>query len=131
MIVLDRDVLVGLGNSDPPVIQHLQQHRSEEWTLPAVVAWESYRAESSRSDMIREQTQLRSEFDRIVGFSDDTALEAAYIDQKLQEQGLSVDTADLLNLATAHELGATFLTRNKNDFDKTPIQQLVDLEIVP
>ena len=131
MIVLDRDVLVGLGNSDPPVLRHLQQHRSEEWALPAVVAWESYKAESSRSDMIREQTQLRSKFDRIVGFSDDTALEAAYIDQKLQEQSVSFDTADLLNLATAHEEGATFLTRNRNDFDKAPIHRLVDLEIVP
>jgi len=130
MIVLDRDVLVGLGNSDPRVIQHLQEYRSEEWTIPAIVAWESYKAESSRSDMLHEQTKLRSNFDRILDFNDDTALEAAYLDDKLQNQGVSIDVADLLNLATAHEKGATFLTRNGNDLDKAPVHELVDLDVV-
>jgi tRNA(fMet)-specific endonuclease VapC len=130
MIVLDRDVLVGLGNSDSEVIRHLQQYRSEEWTIPAIVAWESYKAESSRGDMLHEQTKLRSNFDRIIDFSDDTALEAAYLDDKLQSQGVSIDVADLLNLATAHEEGATFLTRNRTDFDKAPVYELVDVDIV-
>jgi tRNA(fMet)-specific endonuclease VapC len=131
MIVLDRDVLVGLGNSDPQVVRHLQQYRSEEWTIPAIVAWESYKAEPSRSDMLNEQTKLRSNFDRILDFDDDTALEAAYLDDRLQSQGVSIDVADLLNLATAHEEGATFLTRNQNDFDKAPVHELVDLDVVP
>lgn len=130
MIVLDRDVLVGLGNADPQVVRHLQQYRSEEWTIPAIVAWESYKAESSRSDMRHEQTKLQSNFDRIIDFSDDTALEAAYLDEKLQSRGISIDTADLLNLATAHEQNATFLTRNENDFDKGPVHELGDIDVI-
>jgi tRNA(fMet)-specific endonuclease VapC len=130
MILLDRDVLVGLGNADPQVVRHLQQYRSEEWTLPAIVAWESYKAESSRSDMRHEQTKLQSNFDRIIDFGDDTALEAAYLDEKLQSRGISIDTADLLNLATAHEQSATFLTRNENDFDKGPVHELVDIDVI-
>jgi tRNA(fMet)-specific endonuclease VapC len=130
MILLDRDVLVGLGNADPQVVRHLQQYRSEEWTLPAIVAWESYKAESSRSDMRHEQTKLQSNFDRIIDFGDDTALEAAYLDEKLQSRGISIDTADLLNLATAHEQSATFLTRNENDFDTGPVHELVDIDVI-
>jgi predicted nucleic acid-binding protein len=131
MIVLDRDVLVGLGNGDSAVIDCLQEYRSAEWTLPSIVAWESYRAEPSRSEMLREQNDLRSNFDRILDFDDDAALEAAYLDEKLRNQDVSLDVADLLNVAIAHDEGATFLTRNENDFDRAPVHQLVDIDIVP
>ena len=42
MIVLDRDILVKLTESNSKVINHLKQYRGEEWTIPAMVAWESY-----------------------------------------------------------------------------------------
>jgi len=41
------------------------------------------------------------------------------------------DCADLLNLATAHTAGGTFLTRNKDDFDKEPLHELADVDVVP
>jgi len=130
MIVLDRDVLVKLRNSEEAIVQHLQQYSTEEWTLPSHVAWESFQFHSSRVDMLQEQQHLRSSFDRILPFTDDTALEAAYIDQKLQSQGITLDAVDLLNLATAHEVGGLFVTHNSNDFDKEPIKQLADIDIV-
>jgi len=130
MIVLDRDVLAKLTELDQEVVQHLGQYRGEEWTIPAIVAWESYKSQPSRSQMIETQNNLRSNFDRIINFTDDTALEAAYLGSKLQSQGVSLDAADLLNLATAHEEGATFVTHNSNDFDKEPIRQLTDVDVV-
>jgi len=130
MIVLDRDVVAKLVASDQAVVQHLQQYSGEEWTIPALVAWESYKAQDSRSDMRRTQTVLRSNFDRIVDLSDDTALEAAYLDEKLRSQGVNVPTVDLLHLATAHAEGGTFVTHNKNDFDKPPLHELIDVDVV-
>ena len=130
MIVLDRDILAKLTELDQQIVQHLSQYRGEEWTIPAIVAWESYKAQPSRSQMIETQNNLQSNFDRIINFTDDTALEAAYLGEKLQSQGVSLDAADLLNLATAHEEGATFVTHNSNDFDKGPVTQLTDVDVV-
>jgi len=132
MIVLDNDVLVKVGgaNPDPTVIDHLQQYRSDEWTIPSIVAFEFYRSCDSRSEMERAQTRLTSTLDRIIDFTGNTALEAAYLDERLQSQGISLDPVDLLNLATAHTEGGTFVTHNKNDFDKGPLLDLVDVDVV-
>lgn len=130
MIVFDRDVLVKLTESDEDVIQHLQQYSTEEWTIPSLVAWESYKAQSSRAEMLQIQSTLRANFDRILQFTDDTALEAAYLDEKLQSQGISLDPVDLLNLATAHTKNGTFITHNKRDFDEPPLHELVDVDVV-
>ncbi|QSG08054.1 type II toxin-antitoxin system VapC family toxin [Halapricum desulfuricans] len=132
MIVLDRDILARITGKHPDqdILNHLQRYRQEEWTIPTVVAWESYKAASGRSQMLRTQRVLRETLDRILDLTDDVALEAAYLDEQLGEQGVSLETADLLNLATAHEAGATFVTHNSNDFDKTPIHHLADVDVV-
>lgn len=130
MIVLDRDVLVKLRNSNQTVVQHLYQYSSEEWTIPAHVAWESFQHYTGRSDKIQEQHRLRSAFDRILSFTDDVALEASYLDEKLQSQGVKLDAVDLFNLATAYTEGGTFVTHNKRDFDKGPVHSLTDVDVV-
>ena len=130
MIVLGRDVVAKLVESDQTVVQHLQQYSSEEWTIPALVAWESYKAQDSRTGMQRTRTLLRSNFDRIIDFSDDTALEAAYLDEKLRSQGVTLPTVDLLHLAAAHAEGGTFVTHDRNDFDKPPLHDLVNVDII-
>jgi tRNA(fMet)-specific endonuclease VapC len=130
MIVLDRDVLVKLRNSDQAVVQHLQQYSTEEWTIPSHVAWESFQHYGSRPDMRREFHHLQSTFDRVLAFTADTALEAAYLDETLQEQDVTLDAVDLFNLATAHEAGGTFVTHNSRDFDRPALQELVDVDIV-
>ncbi|WP_135363570.1 type II toxin-antitoxin system VapC family toxin [Halosimplex halophilum] len=130
MIVLDRDIVAKLAQTDQSVINHLHQYSSEEWTIPSLVAWESYKAQDSRTEMRQTQSTLRSNFDRILDFTDDTALEAAYLDEKFQSQGVNVPPVDLLNLATAHEANGTFVTHNRNDFDKPPLHDLVDVDVV-
>ena len=130
MIALDRDALVKLGNSDRAVVQALQQYRTREWTIPAHVAWESFQRHGSRRDMLREKRHLESSLDRILDFTIDTALEAAYLDERLRLQGMSLEPVDLLNLATAHEAGATFVTHNKHDFDNEPVHALADVDVI-
>ena len=49
---------------------------------------------------------------------------------RLETAGTDLDLADLLAAATAREAGATFVTANVNDFDKTPIHQLMDIDVV-
>jgi len=130
MIVLDRDILAKLVESNPDVIEHMKQYRGEEWTIPSLVAWESYKAQKSRKAMMQAQRRLQSDFDRVLNFTDDAALEAAYLQNRLQSQDTSLDAVDLLNLATAYNEGATFVTHNKNDFDKGPLHDLVDVDVV-
>jgi tRNA(fMet)-specific endonuclease VapC len=85
MILLDNDVLVKWGgaNPDPQVVSHLQRYSHEEWTIPSIVAFEFYKRCTSRSQMKRTQSKLQRQLDRIINFSDDTALEAAYLGDKL------------------------------------------------
>lgn len=130
MIVLDRDVLVKLRNENRAVVEHLQQYSTDEWTLPAHVAWEPYQYHSGRTDKLQERRHIREHFDRILAFTNEVALEASYLDDKLQSQDVALDAVDLFNLATAHAEGGTFLTHNKRDFDTQPVHSLTDVDIV-
>jgi tRNA(fMet)-specific endonuclease VapC len=76
------------------------------------------------------QNELRNQLDRIIDFTDDTALEAAYLKDRLATEGVSLDPVDLLNLATADGAGGTFITHNKNDFDEGPVDSLADVDVV-
>jgi len=80
--------------------------------------------------MERTKAKLTSRLDRIIEFSNDIALEAAYLDGKLGSQGVNLPPVDLLNLATAHAEGGTFVTHNKHDFDTPPVHSLADVDIV-
>ena len=130
MITFDRDIITKLIEGDEQIIGHVEGYSGEEWTIPALVAWESYESYDSRTEMVRARNKLQSEFDRIIDFSDDVALEAAYLDERLQLQGVSLDTVDLLNLATAYEDGGKFVTHNKRDFDKGPLHDLADVDVL-
>ena len=130
MITFDRDIIAKLIEGDEQIIGHIKRYSGEEWTIPALVAWKSYESYDSRTEMVRAQSKLQSEFDRIIAFSDDVALEAAYLDERLQLQGVSLDTVDLLNLATAYEDGGKFVTHNKRDFNKGPLHDLADVDVL-
>ena len=132
MIVLDNDILVKLGGTDydEEVVSHLQRYSHEEWTIPAIVAFEFYKSCDSRAEIQRARQRLTSAIDRIVDFTHDTAVEAAYLDELLSVQGVSLAPADVLNLATAYEAGGTFVTPTKNDFDKAPLREIADVDVV-
>lgn len=132
MIVLDNDILVKIGGSDPEdeVVSHLKQYSDEEWAIPAIVAFEFYKSCTSRTQIQKTKKNLEKQLDRIIEFDNTVAVEAAYLDERLQSQGVTVPTVDLLNLATAYSTDSTFITHNKRDFDKSPIYSLTDLDVV-
>ena len=131
MIVLDNDVAVKLLRKDDPVVKsHLNRYSSEAWAIPSLVSFEFFQHYDQLDVVSQTQQQLLRVFDEILPFTDDVAVEAWRLNDRLLSQDITLDKLDLLNLATAHEAGATFVTHNSNDFDKTPIHQLTDIDVV-
>jgi len=52
------------------------------------------------------------------------------METSLDRAGVSLNDVDLLIAATASQQQATFVTADKNDFDKDPIHELLDIDIV-
>lgn len=131
MICLDNDVLDGFvrPNPDPDVIPYLSNRQNDQWIVPSVVLYEFLSFYNSSMQNRRRQ-QLNQRVDKIASLDEDAASEAAKIEANLQNAGASLNTADLLIAAIARDQGATLATRNKNDFDKQPIRQLMDVDIV-
>ncbi|WP_226022843.1 type II toxin-antitoxin system VapC family toxin [Halomicrobium salinisoli] len=131
MIVLDNDVLAGFvrPNPDPDVLSYLSDHSTEQWIVPTIVLYE-FLSYYDSSKQTRRRRQLKKRVDGIVPFDEDAAAAAANIEGSLQSVGTSLDTADLFIAAIARERSGTLATRNHQDFDKTPIHQLLDIDIV-
>ena len=76
------------------------------------------------------RNQLTQAVDNVIRFDGDTAAEAASMETSLEAAGVSVDDVDLLVAATARQHQATFVTADKKDFDKTPLHELMDIDII-
>lgn len=132
MICLDNSVLSRFASREPsPAVEDFLAARSSEpWTVPATVAFEYYSYFDSRGEIARQQSKLNSVFDGILPTTDEVATEAAQIRASLAAQDVTLDTADLLHAATAREAGATFVTRDVDDFDQEPLLQLLDVALI-
>ena len=132
MICLDNSVLSRFASREPSpsVNDFLAAHSSEPWTVPATVAFEYYSYFDTRGEIARQQSKLNTVFDGILPTTDDVAAEAAQIQAALAAQDVILDTADLLHVATARENGATFVTRDIDDFDKVPVLDLLDVALI-
>ncbi|RXK47452.1 type II toxin-antitoxin system VapC family toxin [Halorientalis pallida] len=132
MIVLDTDVLVEYArpNSDPAVTSYLTQRTDEQWIVPSVGLYEYLSFYGSQSRRRTERKQVESRVDAVLPLDTDAALEASDIENLLSSSGTSLDPGDLLIAAIARSRNATLATRNKNDFDKQPVHQLMDVDIV-
>ncbi|MCU4716597.1 type II toxin-antitoxin system VapC family toxin [Halapricum hydrolyticum] len=131
MIVLDNDVAVKLLREDDSAVKsHLSQYSGEAWAIPSLVSFEFFQHYGELTVVAQTQRRLHDVFDEILPFTDDVAVEAWRLNDRLLAQEISLDILDLLNLATAHEAGATFITHNSNDFDKPSVYQLVDLDVI-
>lgn len=133
MLYLDNDVLRKFAqpDPDPAVVEYLERHRSEPWGISTVVLYEflSYYA-STGTRQKRLQTLKTHVVDDVAAFDEDAAVEAASIESALADTDSSLDAADLMIAATARRYGGTLATANKRDFDKRPVHQLMDVDIV-
>lgn len=132
MICLDNDVLRKFADPDPDpaVVEYLTDHRADTWILPSIVLFEYLQLYSDHSRIRKERRQIERVVDAIAPLDADVATQAANMNARLAAAGTSLDFADLLVAATARERNATLATANKRDFDKTPIHQLMDVDIV-
>lgn len=110
MLCLDNDVFrkYTSGPPDPSVVEYLEANHSEVWLLPSVVLFECLQKYDSHSEI----KTMRDEVEKVV---DDV---------------IALDLADLLVAASARQADATLVTGNKADFDTSPVHELLDVEII-
>jgi predicted nucleic acid-binding protein len=132
MICLDNDVFSRYASrqSYPAVEQYLSEHTGESWLLPSLVLFEYLKRYDSHNRIQRERTNAEQSVHAVVDIDAAVATQAANLRARLATTDTTLDLADLLITATAREHGATLATRNKNDFDKSPIHELIDVDIV-
>ncbi|MDS0261571.1 type II toxin-antitoxin system VapC family toxin [Haloarcula sp. S1CR25-12] len=132
MILLDNNIIrkYARPNPDEAVLTYLSEHRTEPWSISALVLFEFLSYYDSQSEQRAQRNQLTQAVDDVISFDADTAAEAASMERSLDAAGVSLDAADLLIAATARQHQATFVTADKNDFDKTVIHELMAIDIV-
>lgn len=132
MLFLDNDVLRKYARPEPDqeVVEYLAGKRSEPWALPAVVVYEFLSFYDTQQKRDRRHRQLSEAVDEIAAFDEKAAKEAATLESLLESAGSSLDPADLLIAATVRDRGGSLATCNANDFDKAPVHELVDVDIV-
>jgi len=132
MLCLDNSVVAKFARPDPDanVISYLKDNSSEPWAVPATVMFEYLRYYSSQSAVHQHQHALNQRIQRVLSLNEDVAVEAVLLEHSLTKQDVSLDLADLLHAATARANDATFVTCDASDFDKAPIHQLMDIDII-
>lgn len=132
MIVLDNNIIRKYARPDPDeaVLNYLSKHRTEPWGISAIVLFEFLSYYDTQSKQRTRRNQLTQAVDNVISFDGDTAAEAASMETSLEAAGVSLDDVDLLVAATARQHQATFVNADKNDFDKTPLHELMDIDII-
>ena len=132
MLCLDNSVVAKFARPDPDanVVSYLKDNASEPWAVPATVMFEYLRYYSSQSAVHQHQHALNQRIQRVLSLNEDVAVEAVLLEHSLTKQDVSLDLADLLHAATARANDATFVTCDASDFDKAPIHQLMDIDII-
>lgn len=132
MLCLDNSVVAKFARPDPDanVVSYLKDNASEPWAVPATVMFEYLRYYSSPSAVHRHQHALNQRIERVLSLTEDVAVEGVLLEHSLTQHDVSLDLADLLHAATARANDATFVTCDASDFDKTPIQQTMDIDII-
>jgi tRNA(fMet)-specific endonuclease VapC len=85
---------------------------------------------SKHAAIRKERKNAEESVDGVLPVDAAVAEEAANIRARLASSGTTLDVPDLLIAAVAREHGCTLVTRNKNDFDKTPIHELMEIDII-
>jgi len=132
MICLDNDVFSRYASrqSYPAVSEYLTSHSTEPWHLPSIVLFEYLQRYSAHNTIQNERQKVEQSIDAIIPVDADVAEEAANIRARLATAGTSLDVPDLLIAAAARNRGCTLVTRNANDFDKSPIHELMNVDII-
>jgi len=132
MICLDNDVFSRYASREsyPSVSNYLTSHSSEPWLIPSIVLFEYLQQYSSHNTIQNERRKAEQSVDGVIPIDEDVAEQAANIRARLAAAGTALAVPDLMVAAAAREQDCTLVTRNKNDFDKSPIHELMSVDIV-
>lgn len=132
MIVLDNDVLVGWARpgTDDKVRSYLSERTAEQWFVTAVGLYEYLTFYDAQPRRRKERRELEERVDGVLPLDADAAAEAADMENLLESAGPSLAAADLLVAAITRSRGATLATRNSDDFDKEPVHELMDVDVL-
>ena len=132
MIFLDNNVVRKYAGRDPDeaVVEYLSTHYDDTWAISAVVLYEFLSYYDSQSRQQQRRQQLTDAVDDVLALDEASAAEAASMESSLSAAGVPLDAMDLLVAATARHHGATLATTDRNDFDKQPIHELLDVDII-
>jgi len=132
VICLDNDVFSRYASqqSYPAVSEYLAAHSTDIWYLSSVVLFEYLQRYSAHNTIQSQRRNVEQSVDSIIPVDAAIAEEAANIRARLATAGTSLDVPDLLIAATARTWEATLVTRNKNDFDKRPVHDLLNVDII-
>lgn len=132
MKLLDTNVLAKWGNpaESQAVVPYLQAHAEEQFVTSSLVLFEFFRPAKRRSNSEEVRAWLGSVLDGIEPFEESAAMSAAAVEANLERHDAALQMRDLLIAAHARDVGATFVTFDRGDFESEPVQQLLDVDVL-
>jgi len=132
MRLLDTSVLAKWGHptENDAVVPYLQAHADEQFVASSLVLSKFFRPAKRRSNSHEVHAWLGTVLDGIEPFTQSASLTAATIEAKLQAQETALSMRDLLIASHNRDLDATFVTMDKGDFQREPVQQLVNVDVI-
>jgi len=133
MKLLDTNVLAKWGHPDDhhEVVPYLQRHADDQFVTSSLVVFEFFRPAARRSNSQAVHAWLSKVLDSIEPFTESAGLTATAVEANLATQDRELAMRDLLIASHAHDLDATFVTLDKGDFENEPVQQLLDVDVIP
>jgi predicted nucleic acid-binding protein len=94
------------------------------------VLFEFFRSAKRRTNSQQVRAWLGQALDSIEPFTESAALKAAAVEADLQQHGETLQMRDLLIASHARDVGATFVTYDRDDFGSEPLRQLLDVDVI-
>lgn len=128
--LLDSDIVIELLENDPVILEELAQLAEQGFAISMVTYMEIYQGVLLADDVAQANVKLETLLMTIpvLPFSTEVARRCAHVRIHLQERGRRIRprALDLMNAATAIEIGLTLITRNRKDYS-----DIAGLDIYP
>lgn len=126
MLVLDNNLLSDYLDGTEVAQEFLGQYEQEAWAVPSIVLYEAYMGAihgyiDATPEIIKQGVTVSMD---VLDITEQTADEAAALQEELRTRGVPADHPDALIAASAREHGAVFATAEKH-FWKDEVQSVV------
>lgn len=128
MLVFDNNLLSDYLDGTDSARQFLTRYERDVWAVPSIVLYEAYQGSihgyiDGSPTVIREA--VTSSMD-VLDITEQTAMEAARVQEELLSRGVPADHPDVLIAASAREHGGKFATAEKH-FWKDEVQSVMSV----